>query len=194
MLKVFFVYVDRTDDGRPFYVGKGLIKRTQTRERNLPWKRIASKYGWRREVVLATRDESFAFEEEKRRIVELGTFEDGTPGRWGANLTEGGEGSSGWKPSVDWLVARSGSNAPLFGKRGKQHPYFGRNHTAEWLENHRGEKHPAAKVTEREVVEIREKYASGMYTQKELGMSYGITQCVVSCLIRGKNWKHVPKA
>jgi hypothetical protein len=99
----------------------------------------------------------------------------------------------GWKPSVDWLLARSGSNAPLFGKKGKQHPYFGRHHTVEWLENHRGEKHPAAKVTEQEVFEIREKYASGMYTQKELEMSYGITQCVVSCLIRGKNWKHVPK-
>ena len=191
--RVFFVYVDWTTEvlPRPFYVGKGLIKRTQIRERNQYWCNIAAKYGQRREVVLATRDETFAFEQEKRLIAELGTFEDGTLGRWGANLTEGGGGSNGWKPSTEWLRARSGSNGPLYGKKGNQHPSFGKRHNQAWFENHRGKKHPAAKITERDVLEIRAKYATGLFTQKELGNTYGITQCVVSCLIRGKNWKHV---
>jgi len=97
---IFFVYVDRTDDGRPFYVGKGLLKRTKTLTRNAYWYNIAAKHGQRREVVLATKDEAFAFEHEKQLIAELGTFEDGTPGRWGANLSEGGEGPSGWKATT----------------------------------------------------------------------------------------------
>lgn len=96
-MTIFFVYIDwmLEKQARPFYVGKGTQKRLYKRKRNVYWQNIAAKYGWRREVVLATKDESFAFEEEKRRIAELGTFEDGTPGRWGANLTEGGEGPSG---------------------------------------------------------------------------------------------------
>lgn len=98
-MNVYFAYVDWTLEASPrvFYVGKGNLKRTQKRERNTYWKNIAAKHGWRREVLLATKDESFAFEEEKRHIAEFGTFEDGTLGRWGANLTEGGEGASGYK-------------------------------------------------------------------------------------------------
>ncbi len=95
VVDIFFVYVDRTTDGRPFYVGKGKSRRVKMNERNAYWRNIAAKHGQQREVVLATRDEAFAFEQEKRLIIELGTFEDGTPGRWGANLTEGGEGPSG---------------------------------------------------------------------------------------------------
>ncbi len=97
MDKVFFTYIDWTleDPPRPFYVGKGMFTRVRKPMRNVYWQNITAKYGWRREVVLGTKDESFAFEEEKRRIAQLGTFEDGTPGRWGANLTEGGEGCSG---------------------------------------------------------------------------------------------------
>lgn len=103
MKGIFFNYVDWTleDVPRPFYVGKGKLPRVQLHERNAYWKNIATKFGWRREIVLATKDEQFAFEEEKRRIAVLGTFEDGTPGRWGANLTEGGEGPSGRKHSQE---------------------------------------------------------------------------------------------
>jgi hypothetical protein len=98
-IEVFFNYIDWTleDIPRSFYVGKGKLKRISQRERNAYWRNIAAKHGQRREVVLATKDEAFAFEQEKRLIVELGTFEDGTLGRWGANLTEGGEGVSGRK-------------------------------------------------------------------------------------------------
>lgn len=99
---ILFVYVDWTTEETPraFYAGKGNPRRIKKRERNSHWKNIAAKYAWRREVVLATKDESFAFEEEKRHIAELGTFEDGTFGRWGANKTEGGEGCSGYRHTL----------------------------------------------------------------------------------------------
>lgn len=193
--KVFYNYIDWTLEKSPraFYVGKGLIKRTQRRERNTYWQRIAAKYGWRREVVLATKDESFAFEEEKRRIAELGTFEDGTPGRWGANLTEGGGGIGGWKPSQEWIKARSGENNPFFGVTGENHPFFGKSHTLEWKLARSGENHHAAKLTVEDVKEIRARYADGNCTQKQLANVYGVTQCVISCIVRGKNWKYVSK-
>lgn len=47
-MKVWFVYVDYTDDERPFYVGKGTHKRLRIRERNSHWKNISHKHGWKR--------------------------------------------------------------------------------------------------------------------------------------------------
>lgn len=106
---VFFIYIDWTleDLPRPFYVGKGVIGRIRNRQRNTYWQNIVSKYGWRREVILATKDEQFAFEEESRYIDKLGTFEDGTLGRYGANLTKGGEGRSGSKLSDETKMKMS---------------------------------------------------------------------------------------
>lgn len=144
--KVFFVYVDRTvDEDRTFYVGKGIKERLRRRARNAYWKNIVAKHGWdlnHREIVLATKDESFAFEEEKRRISELGTFEDGTPGRWGANLTDGGEGTCGHIMLESSLAKRSGCNHPFFGKkrpeevavktRGEKNGFYGKTHSNEW--------------------------------------------------------------
>lgn len=128
-MKIFFVYLDWTleDIPRPFYVGKGQLARVKRYERNAYWKNIAAKYGWHREVVFATKDEQFSFEEEKRLITELGTFEDGTLGRWGANLTEGGEGPSGWKPSSEWKDARRGERNPRFGATNG--PFLGMKHS-----------------------------------------------------------------
>jgi len=96
-VNVFFVYIDWTleDIPRAFYVGKGTKIRLGKRERNAYWKSIRNKYGWRREAILATKDETHAFEQEKHFIAFFNTFENGEKGRWGANLTEGGEGVSG---------------------------------------------------------------------------------------------------
>lgn len=94
---IFFVYIDWTKEivPRAFYVGKGQIARIRKVKRNIHWKNIASKYGWEREVVFATKNEDYAFLQEILGILELGTFENGTLGRWGANKTAGGEGTVG---------------------------------------------------------------------------------------------------
>lgn len=46
-----------------------------------------------------------------------------------------------------------------------------------------------AKLTESEVLVIREKYASGKIFQRDLGKAYGITQAQVSSITRGESWK-----
>lgn len=218
MSKVFFVYVDLTQEQspRPFYVGKGSLERTKTKHRNRYWKNIAAKYGWQREIVLATKDEAFVFEEEIRRIAELGTFENGTPGRWGANLSEGGEGPSGYIQSPEQLELNRqkhiGSNNPMFGtkqseeararnralssgsgnlmygKRGSDHPAYGYKHEKSFIERVSGENHHNSKLTWQLVREIREKYRTLRISHRKLAIEYGLTHAHVGKIIRNQAW------
>lgn len=95
-MNIWFVYVDRTDDDRVFYVGKGTYKRVHTRERNNEhWKSIRDKHGWRREKVFGTKNEQAAYDFETELIALYDTFNG-----WGANHTAGGScGQTGLKRS-----------------------------------------------------------------------------------------------
>ena len=52
----------------------------------------------------------------------------------------------------------------------------------------RGEKNPAAKVTNAEAEAIRALYAAGTISQREIGELYGIVQSTVSLIVRKKKW------
>jgi len=56
-----------------------------------------------------------------------------------------------------------------------------------------GESHPGAKLTEAQVREIRALSESGI-TQPVLAQHFGVTQAMVSLILRWKNWKHLPGA
>ncbi|MFH1183359.1 MAG: HNH endonuclease [Candidatus Moraniibacteriota bacterium] len=49
-----------------------------------------------------------------------------------------------------------------------------------------GQKNPRAKLSDREVAEIRLIYSEGGYTQKKLALQYGITFQTISDIVRGK--------
>lgn len=92
----FFVYVDfREDDGKPFYVGKGLDRRVKLEKRNPHHTNIKNKHGMVRKIVFETHSEQDAFNKEIELIQELKTYVDF--GEGGANFTPGGEGGSGRK-------------------------------------------------------------------------------------------------
>ena|SRR6185436_4498635 len=55
----------------------------------------------------------------------------------------------------------------------------------------RGERHGSARLTADQVIEIRRRYSGGEL-QRELGMQFGITQAMVSAIIRRENWRHLP--
>ena len=96
--KKFYVYVDyREDDGKPFYVGKGLEKRVKKERRNPLHTNIKNKHGIIRKVVFESRNEQESLEKEIQLIGELQTHVD--HGKGGANFTLGGEGVSGYKHS-----------------------------------------------------------------------------------------------
>ena len=54
-----------------------------------------------------------------------------------------------------------------------------------------GEKHGSHKLTEKEVIEIRAKYETQMYTQDKLAEEYGVSRSATQAVICRKYWKHV---
>ena len=55
----------------------------------------------------------------------------------------------------------------------------------------KGEKHPASKLTEQQVREIKIKYANGGITHRQLALEYGVIRQTVGLIINRKNWKHI---
>jgi hypothetical protein len=55
----------------------------------------------------------------------------------------------------------------------------------------RGVSHPRAKLTERQVKQIRRRYAKGGITMTQLAEQYGLEKSSVRNLIRRKTWKHL---
>ena len=65
-----------------------------------------------------------------------------------------------------------------------------------WSHRHRelvprGEKHPHAKLTETQVAEIRECYATGAFFQRELAARFGVSISLISGIVRGDSWAHL---
>ena len=60
------------------------------------------------------------------------------------------------------------------------------NHSIE-----KGEKHPRAKITEDDVREIRNKYANGGITHRQLALEYGVDRSSISSIISRKNWSYI---
>lgn len=54
-----------------------------------------------------------------------------------------------------------------------------------------GEKSYWAKFTERQVLKIRELYATGRYTQNELAKRYGVRQSTIFKLVHRQRWGHI---
>lgn len=56
----------------------------------------------------------------------------------------------------------------------------------------RGEAHCQSKLTEESVKEIRKLYATGEWTQVELGRMFGVDNATISRIVRYEMWGHVP--
>ena len=54
------------------------------------------------------------------------------------------------------------------------------------LVNQDGQKNPASKLTNQQIREIRERYAHGGVTQKELGLEYNVAFQTISQIVRGE--------
>lgn len=55
----------------------------------------------------------------------------------------------------------------------------------------RGEKQHLSKLTEKQVLEIREKYSQGKTTQKKLGDEYGVHNSIIGDIVRYEIWTHI---
>lgn len=52
-----------------------------------------------------------------------------------------------------------------------------------------GEEHPWAKLSQEQAQEIKDKYQTGKYTQRQLAQEYGVIQQTISRIMTGLNWK-----
>jgi len=123
--KHYHVYVDRTSEGVPFYVGKGSTRRVLTLRRNGKHKHVAITHGINRIIEFETSDENQAFEQERRLIVNYHTFvNDDLAGPFACNFTIGGDGTSGFKWSDEAITRvshqRKGKNNRLGSKHSQE--------------------------------------------------------------------------
>lgn len=80
-------------------------------------------------------------------------------------------------PGHLWLGTRADNNADMTrkGRRGRA----------------QGEASGRAKLTEKQVREIRKRYAEGGVTYRSLAKEYVIGREMIGCIVRYKNWKHL---
>lgn len=138
MNKIYYVYgLFEKDKDEPFYIGKGKgyrIKDHMARAKrgvDYPLYRKIRKLDYEYDALMFFEniDEDTAFYAEKHLIKKYGRRtkkENGTL----LNITDGGDGASGYNPSKETLIklsiASSGENNPMYGKRGKDSPLHGR--------------------------------------------------------------------
>ena len=87
------------------------------------------------------------------------------------------------------------------GKRlcGIQHPFFNKHCSEETKKKisialkhlNEGEKSGQSKLTEEDVLEIREMFSTGKYYQWELGEIFGVCQAEISMIVNNKKWKYL---
>jgi hypothetical protein len=54
-----------------------------------------------------------------------------------------------------------------------------------------GEKNASSVLTEKDVLDIRNKYASGKYSYSELGKVFSVERSTIASIVCGKTWKHL---
>ena len=59
------------------------------------------------------------------------------------------------------------------------------------VKNPRGSQNGMAKLTEDQVLQIRELYQSTQFTQVELGNRFGITNSVINKIVNRNSWSHI---
>jgi len=104
---MYYTYLHRrASDGQPFYIGKGFGRRAwSVQNRNQHWRRTTAKHGLKVDVLAQWETEAEAFEHEKFLIW---CFRD--MGCNLVNMTDGGEGQSGWIPSQETRQRISAAN------------------------------------------------------------------------------------
>ena len=147
--KKFYVYVHRyasgPKEGQVFYVGKGKGNRLSCiYKRSKKWNNVVNKYGFTYEVFMRFDNEVCAFSFEKSLIRFYGRENL-------VNLTDGGEGLSGFSPSnetrIKMSLSRKGKKHSDKTKKkmseymSKNHPMKGRRHSPHTIKKLCGKPH-----------------------------------------------------
>lgn len=117
------MYAFCREDGTFYYIGKGTPRRPYSKRQ----KGIKPPVDRDRILILHSNlDEDTAFEYERKLILFYGRKDKGTGLL--RNMTDGGDGVSGWMPSEEWRKKKSES------MKGENNPFYGKNHSPEIME------------------------------------------------------------
>lgn len=125
----------RRTDGRPFYIGiskgspVGTPRLLDFHKRSVLWKRIAKKHGVICDILAMGVSFDYAKVLEKQYIELYGRLNIGTGVL--ANLTDGGDGCSGFTPTEEHRKKISEALKGHPGMSGKDNPFFGKTHSKE---------------------------------------------------------------
>ncbi len=148
------------------------------------------------EIIFETNSEEESLSKEKEFILQYNSKNS----KFGYNLTDGGDGISGFKYSDEQKLALSTRMKGRFD--GELNPFFGQKHTDETRikiskarknssnENYLGEKSSQAKLTEIQVIDIKTKYLEGIIV-KELKKNYNVSKGCINSIIYNDTWKNV---
>ena len=119
-MKIHYTYAHAKPNGTIFYIGKGIGRRAYSKNRNDYWKRIVAKYGYEVQILAHWDTEAEALDHE---VLLIACMKD--MGIELCNLTNGGEGATGYKHSEqhkDKLKGNSfGSSSWGMTFKGKKH-------------------------------------------------------------------------
>ena len=59
------------------------------------------------------------------------------------------------------------------------------------LRSQKGSKNSMTKLNENDIIEIRRKYSTGKYLQREIALEYNVSRLTISAIINKHNWKNV---
>lgn len=115
---------------------------------------------------------------EVEYIAHFDTFKS----EWGYNDTPGGDGGNtngGKKFSEEWKSKIS---------KARKGMVFSKEHKENLSKSHMGHKAPNRKLTSEQAEEIRTEYNKGNYTQKQLGVKYGLSQDSIFHIVHNKTY------
>jgi group I intron endonuclease len=91
-----------------------------------------------------------------------------------------------------------GSNNPMYGKKGVNHPKFGyelsetsKKQLGEKRKEFIGEKASNVKLTNQQVMEIRSKYIPRVYSTTKLAKEYNVSQGTIMNIVNKHGWTHM---
>lgn len=82
--------------------------------------------------------------------------------------------------------ALSGENSPNYGKKDSYEAIQNKKKSAK-----KGESNKSCKLTEKEVLSIRELYLNGNYSQRKLASIFSISKTNIAMILNKKSWTHI---